>query len=205
MPKHRKSLRKKGSGTRNAIVVVVLVGALVASIAYMLSVGTGGGSPLLQTGQEAPQFVLASVVNGSAFNLANYANKSDVLLFFNEGLSCSPCLQQMVDIDKDYSTFRQMGLTVVSITTDSTSSLGTWAHNNGISNMMVLADQSSQVDNEYGTTGANVGSMHPGMTPGHTFILVGKDGRILWREDYGTSTMYVPMDQLIAAVKSAAG
>jgi len=205
LPKHRKSLRKKGSGTRNAIVVVVLVGALVASIAYMLSVGTGGGSPLLQTGQEAPQFVLASVVNGSAFNLANYANKSDVLLFFNEGLSCSPCLQQMVDIDKDYSTFRQMGLTVVSITTDSTSSLGTWAHNNGISNMMVLADQSSQVDNEYGTTGANVGSMHPGMTPGHTFILVGKDGRILWREDYGTSTMYVPMDQLIAAVKSAAG
>lgn len=160
---------------------------------------------MLQAGQEAPQFELASVVNGSTFNLANYANKSDVLLFFNEGLSCSPCLQQMVDIDKDYSAFRQMGLTVVSITTDSPSSLGTWAHNNGISNMMILSDSSLNVDTAYTTMGAETGSMHPGMAPGHTFILVSKDGKILWREDYGTSTMYVPMDQLIAAVKSALG
>ncbi len=177
----------------------------MASVAYMLAVGTGENSPTLQAGQEAPQFELSSVVNGSTFSLASFANKSDVLLFFNEGLSCSPCLQQMVDIDRNYSTFRQMGLTVVSITTDSPSNLGTWAHNSGISHMMVLSDSSSKVDNEYGTTGANVGSMHPGMTPGHTFILVGKDGKILWRGDYGTSTMYVPMDQLIAAVKSAVG
>ena len=190
---------------RNAIVVIAILGAAIASIAYLVAEGTGGSSALLQVGQEAPQFQLASVVNGSTFNLANYANKSDVLFFFNEGLSCSPCLQQMVDIDKDYSAFRQMGLTVVSITTDTPSSLGIWAHNNGISNMMVLADPSSQVDNEYTTTGANVGSMHPGMTPGHTFILVGKDGKVLWREDYGTSTMYVPMDQLVAAVKMALG
>ena len=205
MAKHRKSLRKQGHGMRNAIVVIAILGAAVASVAYLVAEGTGGSSALLQVGQEAPQFQLASVVNGSTFNLANYANKSDVLLFFNEGLSCSPCLRQMVDIDKDYSAFRQMGLTVVSITTDTPSSLGTWAHNNGISNMMVLADPSSQVDNEYTTTGANVGSMHPGMTPGHTFMLVGKDGKVLWREDYGTSTMYVPMDQLVAAVKTALG
>ena len=109
----------------------------------------------------------------------------------------------MVDLDRNYSTFSKMGIVVVSITTDSASSLGTWAHNNGLTNMMVLPDSSSQVDNLYGTTGAGVGSMHPGMTPGHTFILIGKDGRILWREDYGTSTMYVPMNQLIAAVRSA--
>ena len=205
MAKQRKSLRKHGHGTRNAIVMMAILGAAIVSVSYMLSVGTGGSSALLQAGQKAPQFQLASVVNGSTFSLANYANRSDVLLFFNEGLSCSPCLQQMVDVDKDYSTFKQMGLVVVSITTDTPSSLGTWAHNNGISNMMVLADPSSQVDNEYTTTGASVGSMHPGMTPGHTFILVGKDGKILWREDYGTTTMYVPMDQLISTVKSALG
>lgn len=202
MTKHRRSLRKEGHGTRNAIVVVGLLVAASVSVGYMLWVGRAGSAPVLQAGQEAPDFESASVVNGSAFNLANYANRSDVLLFFNEGLSCSPCLQQMVEIDKDYSVFRQMGLTVVSITTDSPSSLGTWARNNGISNMVVLSDSSSQIDSTYGTTGANVGSMHPGMTPGHTFILVGKDGKILWRADYGTSTMYVPMDQLIAAVRS---
>ncbi|MDG6980848.1 MAG: redoxin domain-containing protein [Nitrososphaerota archaeon] len=205
MTKHRKSLRSRGHGTRNAIIVVTLFAAAILSIAYLVVEGTGGSPVMLQAGQEAPQFELASVVNGSTFNLANYANKSDVLLFFNEGLSCSPCLQQMVDIDKDYSAFRQMGLTVVSITTDSPSSLGTWAHNNGISNMMILSDSSLNVDTAYTTMGAETGSMHPGMAPGHTFILVSKDGKILWREDYGTSTMYVPMDQLIAAVKSALG
>ncbi|MDG7006627.1 MAG: redoxin domain-containing protein [Nitrososphaerota archaeon] len=205
MAKHRKSLRKQGHGTRNAIIVIALFAAAIGSIAYLLAVGTGGSSVMLRAGQEAPEFELASVVNGSTFNLANYANKSDVLLFFNEGLSCSPCLQQMVDIDKAYSTFRQMGLTVVSITTDSPSSLGTWARNNGISNMMILSDSSLKVDTTYTTMGAGTGSMHEGMAPGHTFILVGKDGKILWREDYGTSTMYVPMDQLTADVKSALG
>lgn len=160
---------------------------------------------MIGAGQEAPQFALASVVDGSTFSLADYANKSDVLLFFNEGLSCAPCLQQMVDIDKDYSAFTQMGLTVVSITTDSPSNLGTWARNNGISNMMVLSDSSTRVATDYTTMGANTGSMHAGMAPGHTFILVDKDGQIIWRKDYGISTMYVPMDQLISDVKSALG
>lgn len=205
MTRHRKSLRRQSHGTRNLIVVIALFVGLAASIAYMVTAGNGGSEVTLTAGREAPQFELASVVNGTTFNLASYANKSDVLLFFNEGLSCNPCLQQMVDIDKDYSTFRQMGLTVVSITADSPSSLGTWAHNNGISDMMVLSDSSLQVDTAYTTMGAGTGSMHQGVAPGHTFILVGKDGRVLWREDYGTSTMYVPMNQLIAAVKSALG
>lgn len=205
MAKHRKSLRKQGHGTRNAIVMLTLFVAAIGSIAYLVAFGTEASSVMLKAGQEAPGFQLTSVVNGTTFNLANYANKSDVLLFFNEGLSCSPCLQQMVDIDKDYSTFRQMGLTVVSITTDSPSSLGTWAQNNGISNMMILSDSSLKVDTAYTTMGSGTGSMHQNMAPGHTFILVGKDGKVLWREDYGLSTMYVQMDQLIAAVKSALG
>ena len=188
---------------RNGIIVVLLFSALAASVAYMVTVGDRGSSPMIRTGQDAPQFELASVVNGTNFSLANYANKSDVLIFFNEGLSCSPCLQQMVDIDKGYSTFRQMGLPVVSITTDQSSSLGTWARNNGISNMMVLSDSGLRVDKMYGTMGAGTGSMHEGMAPGHTFILVGKDGKIIWRQDYGTTTMYVQMDQLVAAVRHA--
>ncbi len=190
---------------RNAIVLIVLFGTAVASIAYTLTLSSEGNSAMLQAGQQAPQFELTSVVNGTTFTLADYANKSDVLLFFNEGLSCAPCLQQMVDIDRDYPAFRQMGLTVVSITTDSPSGLGTWARNNEMSHMMVLSDSTLQVDTQYSTMGPGTGSMHVGMAPGHTFILVGEDGKVLWRQDYGTSTMYVPMDQLIANVKSALG
>lgn len=186
------------------MVLIVLLGAAVASVGYIIAYGNGQAPQTLQTGQYAPQFELTSVVNGSTFSLASFVNRTDVLLFFNEGLSCAPCLQQMVDIERNYSVFAQMGLTVVSITTDSPSGLGTWAHNNQITRMMVLSDSSLRVDDQYGTIGASVGSMHGGAA-GHTFILVGKDGKILWREDYGTSTMYVPMNQLIAAVKSAIG
>jgi peroxiredoxin len=109
----------------------------------------------------------------------------------------------MVDIDRNYSTFGGMGITVVSITTNSMSDMRTWAQNSGITKMMVLPDQSLQVDQAYSTLYA--GSMHAGSAPGHTFILVGKDGNVLWRKDYGTSTMYVPMNELIASVKSALG
>ena len=40
---------------------------------------------------------------------------------------------------------------------------------------------------------------------GHTFIVVGPDGRIKWRADYGGSpnyTMYVPVQSLIADIRA---
>ncbi len=198
----RESLRKKGHGTRNALVVIALFAAAIAAVAYVGTRANDGNSALLVAGEKAPDFVLTSV-NGTSFDLNSSLSRSDVLLFFNEGLSCSPCLQQMVDLDRNYSTFGGMGITVVSITTDSMSDMRMWAQNNGITKMMVLPDQSLQVDQEYSTLYA--GSMHAGSAPGHTFILVGKDGNVLWRKDYGTSTMYVPMNELIASVKSALG
>jgi peroxiredoxin Q/BCP len=200
--KTRRSLRRQGHGFRNALVLVLLAVAAIAAIAYVGMGTNGGGSATLVVGDKAPQFALASV-NGASFSLNSYLNKSDVLLFFNEGLTCSPCLQQMVNIDRNYTAFSKMGITVVSITTDSMSDMRTWSQNNGITKMMVLPDQSLQVDQEYGTLYA--GSMHAGSAPGHTFILVGKDGNVLWRKDYGPDIMYVPMNELVASVKSALG
>jgi peroxiredoxin Q/BCP len=40
---------------------------------------------------------------------------------------------------------------------------------------------------------------------GHTFIMVGPDGRISWRADYGGApnyTMYVPVSNLIADMRA---
>ena len=155
---------------------------------------------MLVAGEKAPTFALASTT-GNSFNLSSYLGKSSVLLFFNEGLSCSPCLQQMVDIDRNYSVFSKMGITVVSLTTNSMSDMKTWAQNNGITRMMVLSDSSLKVDQEYTTLYS--GSMHAGMAAGHTFILVGKDGNVVWRKAYGSYTMYVPMTELMASVRSA--
>ncbi|XES00911.1 hypothetical protein HEP87_61260 [Streptomyces sp. S1D4-11] len=40
---------------------------------------------------------------------------------------------------------------------------------------------------------------------GHSFLLVGPDGTIRWRADYGGApdyTMYVPVDKLLADLKA---
>jgi peroxiredoxin Q/BCP len=200
--KQRKSLRRQNHGARNAIVLVVFFVFAISTVVFVMVRTNGQDSTTLIAGEEAPAFLLTST-NGTPFNLSSYLGKSDVLLFFNEGLTCSPCLQQMVDIDRSYSEFSKMGITVVSITTNSMGDMRTWAQNNGIRMMPILPDQSLQVDKEYSTLYA--GSMHSGSAPGHTFILVGKDGNVLWRKDYGTYTMYVQMNELIASVKSALG
>lgn len=47
-------------------------------------------------------------------------------------------------------------------------------------------------------------SMHPGMKPGHTFVLVDKAGQMVWRWDwpgYGTP-MYVDVDEVYDAVSA---
>lgn len=202
MVKQGRSLRRQTHRTRNAIVAATIALAAIAAVAYVVTQPSEGGTITLVEGDKAPLFTLNSV-NGSSFSLGNYVGKSDVLLFFNEGLMCSPCLQQMVAIDANYSAFNKMGVLVVSVTTDSASSLGAWAQNNGIAKMPVLSDPSLQVEQEYDALYA--GSMHPGMTSGHTFILVDRSGSVVWRKDYGYSTMYVPMSELIAAVRAALG
>ncbi|MBN2303625.1 MAG: hypothetical protein JXQ72_04070 [Anaerolineae bacterium] len=46
--------------------------------------------------------------------------------------------------------------------------------------------------------------------PGHTFILVGANGRIAWIRDYGSPslpepTMYVPTAEMVAQVAASLG
>ena len=152
-------------------------------------------------GREAPTFTLPTV-NGSTFHLGDYLGKGNVLLFFHEGLSCSPCLKQTADLDKDYKNFEALNTTVVAITTDSQSNLGQWAKLNGITHLVVLSDRDLSVDRLYKTLGYNV-SMMPGTSAGHTFILVDPSGVIKWRADYGPGTMYVQDNELVSSVAKA--
>ncbi|GIV81962.1 MAG: hypothetical protein KatS3mg051_1316 [Anaerolineae bacterium] len=50
----------------------------------------------------------------------------------------------------------------------------------------------------------------PNGEPGHTFILVDRDGRVAWIRDYGAPdlpdrTMYVPPEQIIQQVRDSLG
>ena len=189
-------------GLRTLIFVSVLVEAVVlAAYAYEAD-QTLAGKPTGWVGRVAPEFSLPIANGGGTFNLASERSHTNVLLFFNEGLSCSPCLGQMQELDWDAAEFEAIHVQIVSITADSLSDLSTWAANNHVSHTLVLSDTTLAVSNAYDTTGAAV-SMMPGAAPGHTFILVNESGVVLWRADYGPSDMSVPDSQVLSAVQTA--
>ncbi len=170
---------------------------------YVVELGPhNAGKPSGWVGRTAPDFTLAIANAPGSFTLSAEEGQKNVLLFFNEGLSCSPCLVQMEQLDSDATQFQSLNVVIVSITGDSLSSMETWSANTQTSHSVVLADPSLAVSNSYDTTSAAV-SMMPGTAPGHTFILVDTHGVVQWRADYGPSDMSVPDSEVLQAVQQA--
>lgn len=211
----RKSQRKNHS-LSVSIVIGAIVGAAIIGLGVIFflnnsnpgssSTGTNqAGKYAFQVGvpgpgKQAPPITLASTTGGT-FDLASMHGKN-VLLYFQEGVTCEPCWSQLKDIQSNSSKFHALGIdTIVSITTDPLDVLKQKVADEGIS-MPVLSDPNLVVSqaysaNEYGMMGAS--------RDGHTFILVGPDGSIRWRADYGGSpnyTMYVPVLNLIADIRT---
>jgi len=156
------------------------------------------GSP--GPGEQAPAIQLPSPAGGK-FDVASQRGKT-VLLYFQEGLTCQPCWDQLKDIQSKSGQFQALGIdTIVSITTDPLKALHQKVTDEGLT-IPVLSDPElvasrAYTANGYGMMGAS--------RDGHTFIIVGPDGRIRWRADYGGApnyTMYVPVPNLIADIRA---
>ena len=192
-------------GRRQGIALIAILAAAVLVAVYVVQIQPRStDKPTGWVGRTAPDFTLASASTGGSFTLSQEKGQANVLLFFNEGLSCSPCLTQMEQLDGDASHFQSLNVLVVSITGDSLSSMMSWSQNSRIVHTPVLADPTLSVSNSYDTTSAAV-SMMPGTAPGHTFILVDLKGTVLWRADYGPSDMSVPDSEILQAVQGALG
>jgi peroxiredoxin len=192
-------------GPSKVKVAVFLLILIVATgvVGYVVLTPRDVSITALRAGSIAPDFTLPEV-EGGTFTLSSYRGRANVLLFFNEGLSCAPCLNQMTELDLLNQQFAKLDVVAVSITGDSASLLASWAQASGPQYSKVLSDQSLAVSRLYDMLGPNV-SMMPGSAPGHSFVLVNKEGRIVWRQDYGPYNMNVPNDEIIASVKRALG
>jgi peroxiredoxin len=202
------SLRKAqtlphGSSRLKLVAFVLIVIVALGAVGYVAFTPKEQPSKRLGVGSTAPDFSLPDVAGGT-FRLSDYRGKSSVLLFFSEGLACQPCLTQMHDLDQVNSQLKSMNTIVVSITGDQLQLLADWVRSSGPRYGFVLSDQGLAVSRMYDMLGADV-SMMPGTAPGHTFVLVSKAGVIVWRQDYGPYNMYVPNDQILAAVRKALG
>ena len=210
---HRKQPQRMSRSLRTGVKAGVFIGiaVIVLGLIYFLNNANGSSATSSQAstypfqvgspgpGEQAPSIKLQST-DGSTFDLASLRGKT-VLLFFQEGLTCQPCWDQMKDMESKRSEFQALGIdTIVSITTDSLDALKQKVADEGLSTP-VLSDPSFTVSQAYN---ANQYGMMNGSSDGHSFIIIGPDGRIRWRADYGGGpnyTMYVPIPTLLANMK----
>jgi peroxiredoxin Q/BCP len=181
-------------------VVVGTVAAGLALFAISASRSGSGGGPRFDVGEpgpgaEAPPIRLASTAGGT-YDLAA-ARGTTVLLYFQEGLMCQPCWDQIRDIERNWADFQALGIDeMVSISSDDVKLLRQKMADEDLKTPG-LADPQLSLAKSYE---ANQYGMMGGSTYGHTFILVGPDGRIRWRADYGGApdyTMYLEPDALL--------
>lgn len=204
LEKYKATVHYSQGSSKTKVAAFLLILVIAAGvIGYVALTPREQAAKRVTVGMVAPDFTLPDI-KGGTFRLSSYRGTANVLLFFSEGLSCSPCLQQMRDLDQLNPQFTGHHVVVVSITGDPVNLLANWAQSGGPQYGKVLSDQSLAVSKMYDLLGPDV-SMMPGTAPGHTFILVDMEGYVRWRADYGPSNMYVPNDQIIAAVRKAIG
>ncbi len=198
--RYRPTFTHKGSRAKLAMFLLVLVvaAAVIGVVAFR---PLDLGAEAVRQGSMAPEFSLTDT-KGGTFTLSDYRGKSNVLLFFNEGLACPPCLQQMQELDQLNQQLTNMSIVVASITTDRMDQLSGWAQYSGPRYSKVLSDESLTVSRAYDMLGY---SMHPGIVDGHSFVLINESGVVQWRQDYYPGAMYVPNDQLMADIRRAMG
>ena len=132
-------------------------------------------------GKEAPNFTLESY-DGKKVNLQDLRGKK-VVLFFNEGVMCYPaCWNQIAAFGKD-NAFNSESTSTLIINPDTKNDWKT-----AVSKMpelaaaTVLLDASKSVSREYGVL-ALPSSMHKGTMPGHTYLILDKDGVVRFVKD----------------------
>ena len=108
-------------------------------------------------------------------------------------------MQQVVDLQDDRE-FQSLGVELSSISPDP---VRAWRSEGGALGITtsLLSDPGNQVWLQYGVTDW----MMPTGEPGHTFVLVGTDGRVAWIRDYGAQenggAMYVSPDEIVSQLE----
>ncbi|WP_218589556.1 redoxin domain-containing protein [Pseudonocardia oceani] len=156
-------------------------------------------------GATAPDFVLPAAAGGGpapTVRLSDYRGET-VLLYFHEGLGCQPCWDQIRDLESDPGLLASVGIDqLLTITSGPQDLIAQKMRDDGLT-APALADTDLAVSAQWE---ANRFGMMGNSRNGHTFVLVGPDGVIQWRADYGgppNYTMYVPGTQLLDDLRAA--
>jgi peroxiredoxin len=175
----RRTLRRRllvAGGT-----VLVLVSAAVLAVRADKPTETNLGS-------SAPDFELAST-DGNPVSLADHRGH-DVLLYFSEGVGCDACFYQQAKIEAEQQRFTDAGLTVVPVVVNPAPEVRRELDRFGLTTPFLI-DPDRSVSAAYDT----IGRGHHADLPGHSFILVDREGNMRWRMD--EPSMFVEPARLV--------
>ena len=144
----------------------------------------------------APEFSLQG--RDITYNLEDLKGKN-IVLFFNEGLACYPaCWQQIAAFGTD-QRFNNDDTIALSVVMDSPED---WQKTNqkmdGMDKANIVFDQDGKVSREYGMLSAT-SSMRPGLAPGHTYVIINKQGIVKYVLD--DPSMAVRNDQMASELE----
>lgn len=172
------------------------VGAAGHSMSGMTSAAKGDGPPL----GAAPRFDERNVETGQTIS-SDTLRGQKTLLFFSEGIMCQACLQQIKDIDAVSQHMASRHIKLVSVTPDTPDELKQAIAQYGITSP-VISDGDRTMSEAFNTLGKG---MHAD-TPGHAFVLIDGDGKVVWQRDYyqpPSRTMYVDPGELFKDIPRA--
>lgn len=130
--------------------------------------------------KSAPDFTLENY-DGKKVTLSGLKGQS-VILFFNEGLMCYPsCWNQIAAFGKDSEISKKA--VILSITVDPQKDWN-YAVNKmpELAKATVLFDTAGEVSKSYGVL-TLPSSMHKGQYPGHSYVLIDKEGVVRFVRD----------------------
>lgn len=207
LPTARPAMSRRRSTYAWAVLAALAVGVLFFAFqsGQQTNSTAGAGFTVGDPGQgeQAPPLRLPAT-SGKTVDLADYKGRS-VLLYFQEGIGCQPCWDQIRDLELQAPAVQAAGVdAILSVTTSPLDLIARKAADEGITTPVAsdtdLAVSESYEANKYGMMGTGA--------DGHSFVLVGPDGAIDWRADYGGApkfTMYVPVDKLLSDLAAARG
>jgi peroxiredoxin len=163
--------------------------AVVGAVTAMMLTSRPESSEAIRT---APGFTLTDT-SGVQHTLAEHRGEN-VLLYFSEGAGCQSCIVQMGEIEKQATAIEKLDVTVLPVVMNTREQVTADMEANGVTTPFLLDD--GTVSKAYGTLGKG---MHAGL-PGHSFVLIDKQGRQRWYGEY--PSMWLAPQDLLDEVRS---
>ncbi len=149
----------------------------------------------VSVGDRAPSFSLAGT-GGKTYSLADFRGQPVVLVFY-PGDNTPVCTRQLQSYTEDWDQFQGLNATVLAISPQDVASHEGFSCKHGFP-FPLLADTDKTVGGDYGILGPL------GFYRRSVFVVDG-DGVIRYAHRSATSLTYRPTDELVNAVKAAAG